>query len=154
MKHPHRLTAATALFATLAALTTGCASITDGTSQTVVFHLSPKEARCVVSREGSQLGTVSGKQNTITLDKGAKDVLVQCSAPGYESTTQRLVSKTQTSGVVGGFFLDLGITDMITGAMWKYPNEITITLEQSVAEQAPEPAPARPLPRRGAARAG
>ena len=119
-----------ALAATLAALS-GCASVTDGTTQTVVFQLSPKETRCVVSREGAQLGTVSGKQNTITLSKGAKDVLVQCSAPGHDDLTQRLISKTQTSGVVGGFFLDLGITDMVTGAMWKYPNEISIVLEKS-----------------------
>jgi len=119
-----------ALAATLAALS-GCASVTDGTTQTVVFQLSPKETRCVVAREGAQLGTVSGKQNTITLSKGAKDILVQCSAPGYDDTTQRLISKTQTSGVVGGFFLDLGITDMMTGAMWKYPNEISIVLEKS-----------------------
>jgi len=106
-----------------------------------VFQLTPKETRCTVSREGSQLGTVSGKQNTITLNKGAKDVLVACSAPGYEDTTQRLISKTQTSGVVGGFFLDLGITDMITGAMWKYPNEISIVLEKSETAQSVSKAP-------------
>jgi len=93
-----------ALAATLAALS-GCASVTDGTTQTVVFQLSPKETRCVVAREGAQLGN--------------------------DDTTQRLISKTQTSGVVGGFFLDLGITDMMTGAMWKYPNEISIVLEKS-----------------------
>jgi hypothetical protein len=28
-------------------------------------------------------------------------VLVNCSAPGHEDVTQRLISKTQTSGVVG-----------------------------------------------------
>jgi hypothetical protein len=110
---------------------TGCASITDGTTQTVVFHLTPSEARCTVSREGTQLGSINGKQNTITISKGAKDVLVSCSAKGYEDSTQRLISKTQTSGVVGGFFLDLGITDMVTGAMWKYPNDITIVLDKS-----------------------
>lgn len=119
------------LAAACAVVLSGCASITDGTSQTVVFQLTPKETRCVVSREGSQLGTVNGRQNTLTIDKGAKDVLVSCSAEGYEDQTQRLVSKTQTSGVVGGFFLDLGITDMITGAMWKYPNQISIVLEKS-----------------------
>jgi hypothetical protein len=114
-----------------ASLLSACASITDGTTQTVVFHLTPTDARCVVSRDGEQLGTVNGKQNTITIGKGAKDVLVNCSAEGYENATHRLISKTQTSGVVGGFFIDLGITDMITGAMWKYPNDISIVLEKS-----------------------
>lgn len=124
------------LIATLAtlsatALLSGCASISDGTTQTVVFNLSPKETRCVVSRDGTSLGTINGRQNTLTIGKGAKDVLVNCSAEGHEDATHRLVSKTQTSGVVGGFFLDLGITDMITGAMWKYPNDISIVLEKS-----------------------
>jgi hypothetical protein len=114
-----------------AVLLSGCASISDGTTQTVVFQLTPKETRCVVARDGTQLGTVTGRQNSLTIGKGAKDVVVQCSAEGYEDVTHRLVSKTQTSGVVGGFFLDLGITDMITGAMWKYPNDISIVLEKS-----------------------
>lgn len=122
--------ATAAVFATLG----GCASVTDGTSQTVVFNLTPKEARCTVMRDGEKLGTVSGKQNTMTISKGAKDIVVTCAAEGYEDATHRLISKTQTSGVVGGFFLDLGITDMITGAMWKYPNDITIVLEKSAAE--------------------
>jgi len=36
--------------------------------------------------------------------------------------------------VVGGAFLDLGITDMVTGAMWLYPNTTTITLEKEGSE--------------------
>ena len=118
-------------FVILSALFSGCASITDGTSQTIAFNLSPKETRCVVSREGTSLGTINGRQNTLTVGKGARDLVVQCSAEGHEDVTHRLVSKTQTSGVVGGFFLDLGITDMITGAMWKYPNDISIVLQKS-----------------------
>jgi hypothetical protein len=124
--HATRLITPALVLATLS----GCASITDGTTQTVVFNLTPKEARCVVMRDGTQLGTVNGRQNTITISKGAKDVVVNCHADGYEDATHRLISKTQTSGVVGGFFLDLGITDMITGAMWKYPNDISIVLEK------------------------
>lgn len=142
MRPLHALTPVTALFAVLS----GCASISDGTTQTVVFNLTPKEARCLVSREGSPLGSVNGRQNTLTLDKGAKDVIVQCSADGHEPVTHRLISKTQTSGVVGGFFLDLGITDMITGAMWKYPNEISIVLEPAAAATPPTSPVATPAP--------
>jgi hypothetical protein len=42
----------------------------------------------------------------------------------------RLVSSAETAGVVGGAFLDLGITDLITGAMWAYPNTTTVSLEK------------------------
>jgi hypothetical protein len=108
----------------------GCASITDGTSQTLIFNLTPTDTICQATRDGAELGSVTGKQNTLTVSKGAKDIIVSCKATGYVSKTQRLVSSTQTSGVVGGAFLDLGITDMITGAMWKYPTDISIVLEK------------------------
>lgn len=108
----------------------GCASITDGTSQTLIFNLTPTDTICQVTRDGAELGSVTGKQNTLTVSKGAKDIIVSCKAAGYVAKTQRLVSSTQTSGVVGGAFLDLGITDMITGAMWKYPTDISIVLEK------------------------
>jgi hypothetical protein len=109
---------------------TGCASITDGTSQTLIFNLTPSEVICHVTRDGAELGSVTGRQNTLTVSKSAKDVIVSCKANGYVPKTQRLVSSTQTSGVVGGVFLDLGITDMITGAMWKYPADVSIVLEK------------------------
>lgn len=113
-----------------AALSGGCASITDGTSQTIIFNLDPREARCVATREGETLGTVSGRINTLTVGKGARDIVVDCQAEGYRQQTQRLVSKTQAAGVVGGIFLDLGIVDMMTGAMWKYPTDVSISLEK------------------------
>jgi len=108
----------------------GCASITDGTTQTLIFALSPGDATCQVSREGTELGSVTGKQNTLTVSKSSKDIIINCKAQGFVPKTQRLVSSTQTSGVVGGVFLDLGITDMITGAMWKYPNDVSIVMEK------------------------
>jgi hypothetical protein len=40
-----------------------------------------------------------------------------------------MVSKTQAAGVVGGVFLDLGIVDMMTGAMWAYENQANVVLE-------------------------
>ena len=109
----------------------GCASITQGTSQTIIFNLEPKETVCVVSRDGDgQLGTVTTKNNTVTVSKDKDDILVSCKAPGHKSSTVRLVSSTQTAGVVGGVFLDLGIVDMATGAMWKYPESTNIALER------------------------
>jgi hypothetical protein len=114
-----------------AALTlSGCASITDGTSQTIIFAITPADSVCQVSRDGTELGSVSGKQNTLTVSKGAKDILINCRAQGFKPKTQRLVSSTQTAGVVGGIFLDLGVVDMLTGAMWKYPNDVSIVLDK------------------------
>ncbi len=112
----------------------GCASITQGTSQTIIFNLEPKETVCVVSRDGEgQLATITTTNNTVSVSKDKDDILVACKAPGYKPSTIRLVSSTQTAGVVGGVFLDLGIVDMMTGAMWKYPESTNIALERDEA---------------------
>jgi len=118
---------------------TGCASIQDGTEQTIVVNLKPREARCSVMRNDVELGTITGSSPTITMSKGARDVLFNCSAPGHEPKTARLVSSTQANGMVSFFLLDLGITDMITGAMWKYPSNTNIILEPIGGDAAAAP---------------
>jgi hypothetical protein len=127
---------------------TGCASITDGTSQALIFRLDPREARCTLTREGTELGSVSGRQSTISVGKSSRDIVADCKADGYIPKTMRLVSSTQAAGVAGGFFLDLGITDMITGAMWKYQNEVSVILEREpVTPGQASASPAAPMTR-------
>jgi hypothetical protein len=130
----------------LAALA-GCASITDGTTQTLIIPVQPREARCSVMRNDVELGTITGSQQTITISKGARDVLVTCNAPGYLQKVSRLVSSTQTEGMMSFLFLDLGITDMVTGAMWKYPQSTSIMLERDPSTSSPVvPAPVAAAP--------
>jgi hypothetical protein len=129
---------ATAAVGTLA----GCASITDGTTQTLIIPVQPREARCTVMRNDVELGTITGSQQTITISKGARDVLVTCNAPGYLQKVSRLVSTTQTEGMMSFLFLDLGITDMVTGAMWKYPQSTSIILERDPSSAVAVTAPA------------
>jgi len=119
-------------------LLSGCASITQGTSQVISFSFDPPEARCTASR-GSDgvLGTVSQNMPTLSVSKGASDIVLACSAPGYKPSSIRMVSKTQASGVVGGFFLDLGIVDMMTGAMWAYENQVNVSLEPDESSRRP-----------------
>jgi len=104
----------------------GCASITQGTSQVISFSLDPQEANCsIINKDGATLGTISGRNNFLQVSKGAGDLIANCSAEGYQMKTPRIVSSTQTAGVLG-VAIDLGITDMITGAMWKYPDHVSI----------------------------
>ena len=95
-----------------------------------MFTIEPAQARCSLTRDGDgELGTVSGTRNTITVSKDKDDIVIACHAEGYEPKTMRLVSDAQAAGIVGGAFLDLGITDLITGAMWKYPGEVSIVMD-------------------------
>jgi hypothetical protein len=123
-------------FAAIAAtlLVTGCASITQGTSQAIAFNIEPDTTTCVVTREGDgEIGSLSPRNSTLSVSKDKDDILVKCNAPGYRQKVTRLTSSTQAAGVIGGAFLDLGIVDMMTGAMWKYPSDVSITLERTEA---------------------
>lgn len=54
-------------------------------------------------------------------------MIVVCNAPGYGQSTTKVVSGVTGAGVTG-VLLDFGITDMITGAMYRYPEDVTISL--------------------------
>ncbi len=119
------------LITLLLPLFSGCASITKGTSQTLIFNLVPPETRCTLDRTGDdQIGSITAKNNTIVVSKDKDDITVKCNADGYKQTTLNIKSSTEAAGVVGGVFLDLGITDMVTGAMWAYPSTTSISLEK------------------------
>jgi len=118
-------------FAAVAVTLAGCASITKGTQQTLIFNLEPEQTRCVLTRDGDgEIGSITTKNSTLTVGKDKDDIIVKCNADGYQQKVIRLTSSAETAGVVG-VALDLGITDMITGAMWSYPNQTNIALEKS-----------------------
>ncbi len=108
----------------------GCASITKGTSQTIIFNLDPQTASCKFTRDGDgEIGSISGSNNTLKVSKDKDDIVATCVAPGYKQKVMRIVSKAQTEGVVGTV-IDLGITDLVTGAMWAYPSDVSITMDK------------------------
>lgn len=118
--------------ATIAAVASlsGCATITQGTQQAISFKLEPKEAICDIMRVGDgKLGRVNGTSNTIFVGKDKDDIVVTCNAEGYEQSTTKVVSGATGAGVTG-VLIDFGITDMITGAMYRYPEEVTIVLQK------------------------
>ena len=116
---------------TIPLLTVGCASITQGTTQTITFNLERKEVICQITRDGDGvLGNVTYNNPSITVGKDKDDIVVSCKAAGYKPKVIKMVSSVQTAGVAGGLFLDLGITDMITGAMYKYQDSVTVALDK------------------------
>ena len=127
-------------FGAVVILAAGCASITQGTSQVLSFKIDPKEAVCVLTRvDDGELGSITGTSNTIQVSKDKDDIIVQCKAPGYQDKTTQIVSKTTTAGVTG-VLLDFGITDMITGAMYAYPADVSIVMEKEGSPSSIAPA--------------
>ena len=112
----------------LVSLLPACATITQGTQQAISFRLEPKDTICEVSRVGDgKLGRISSTSTTLYVGKDKDDILVVCNAPGFEQSTTKVVSGATGAGVTG-VLLDFGITDMITGAMYRYPEDVTISL--------------------------
>jgi hypothetical protein len=129
MKSLNRLTILTFVLSSV-----GCATVTQGTQQAITFKIEPKTTVCEVSRIGDgKIGRISSSSNTIHVGKDKDDIVVICTAPGYEQSTTRVVSGATGAGVTG-VLLDFGITDMITGAMYRYPEEVTISLSPLPAE--------------------
>ena len=113
------------------AILSGCASITQGTSQTLMFNIEPKETRCVVTRvDDGQIGVVSSSQTTLVVTKDKDDIIVNCRADKHKPYTLKIASAASGAAIGGGIFIDLGITDLITGAFWKYPEFHNISLEK------------------------
>ncbi|MCQ8895871.1 hypothetical protein NQT62_05390 [Limnobacter humi] len=118
--------AAVLLFATAA-----CATITQGTKQTLIFKMDPDNTVCSLTRvDDGELGTVSKQNNSIVVSKDKDDIIALCTAPGYDSQTIKVVSHASSAGVASGI-LDLGITDLATGAMFVYPDEIRVNLNKA-----------------------
>ena len=65
----------------------------------------------------------------MTVSKDKDDIVVSCKAEGYKPKAVKIVSSASAAGVTG-VLLDFGITDMITGAMYKYPDSHNIALEK------------------------
>ena len=123
---------------TLSAFTlvlTGCASITQGTNQVISFSIDPTEAKCsIVGSDGATMGSVTGRSNLFQVSKSKNDLVVNCQADGHEQKTTRIVSSTQAAGVIG-VVIDFGIVDMLTGAMWKYPDHVSIAMDKTAKKQ-------------------
>jgi hypothetical protein len=106
----------------------GCATIVEGTSQSIMVDLSPQEATCVAFRDGTQIASVGGTNRTMNVQKSRHDIILRCSAPGHQTADSKVESSASGWGVVGAVTLDFGVVDYATGALNKYPNSVTVAL--------------------------
>lgn len=107
---------------------TGCASIVEGTNQTILVNMQPESSQCVATRQGSQVGVVSASARQLPVSKSRHDLWLRCTADGYEPSEIKVESSASGWGVAGGVAFDLGITDYMTGALNKYPESVTVAL--------------------------
>jgi hypothetical protein len=123
----------------------GCATITEGTTQSILVEVSPDTGTCVLSRKGETIGASTPGQRVVTVSKESADIRFQCSAEGYQPKDDVLSSSLSAATVASFFLLDFGIVDAATGAWKKYPERITIVL-QPLPKPIPAPSPTSKKP--------
>ena len=120
--------------AVLCAALPGCASIVEGTTQSIAVTTSPVDgAKCVLtSSEGTYYVTTPGNA---TVHKTKNDLAVQCDHDGYAHAAQTLPSHFNgaTAGnILAGGIIGIGI-DAATGANYNYPDSVNVPLSPAVS---------------------
>ena len=123
---------------------TGCATIMEGSGQSVSISTSPAGALCDVDRAGVHLGTVATTPGSLRLDKSKNDITVSCTKDGYQpasvSESPKFVGTTFGNVLIGGL---VGVVvDAASGANFAYPTEVRLELAPAV----PAPAPIAQIP--------
>src|SRR6185503_14258047 len=100
----------------------GCATIVEGTSQTVAIATQPPGASCTVSRQGAQISAVLSTPGSVKIDKSKNDITVTCSKEGFETTSVNYASSfngaTFGNIILGGAVG--AVVDASTGANYNY----------------------------------
>ena len=114
------------VIASLAAALSGCASIVEGTTQSLAIATSPPGADCVGTRQGERLFAVrSGDQ--VIVSKSRHPIVIRCTSGQLAGDT--VVESRVTTMGAAGVALDFGLTDYATGALNAYPAAVTIPLK-------------------------
>lgn len=107
-----------------------CASVVEGTDQTVTVKTIPSGANCELSRDGETIGVVNPTPGSVLIDKSKDAVAVNCTKDGHDDGTETMASSFQgmTFGniLIGGI-IGVGI-DAASGAMHYYPDSIEVFL--------------------------
>jgi hypothetical protein len=139
----------------LGLMTSGCATVFEGTSQEITITTNPPGASCVFDRQGKEVGAIGNTPGTANIRKSKYDITIRCEKPGYQ-TAEYLNHSGTTATIAANVAADLlltgglsSIVDSSTGADNKYDSAVNLTLIPNSmvppADAAPAPA-AAPAP--------
>lgn len=107
-----------------------CATVVEGTTDTVTLVTEPAGARCAVAREGVELGQVSPTPGPLSVSKSRNPLTVSCDKADH-LTTARTVESEFTGTTFGNLLLGgvIGaVADAASGANNRYPQTVSLTL--------------------------
>ena len=113
------------------ALLPACATITQGSTDTVTIDTRPPGASCEIKQDGQVIAFINPTPGSMVVPKSKNDIAVLCQRDGYESAAGAMAS--EFAGMTFGNILFGGVigvaVDAASGAMNQYPPLITLTLQ-------------------------
>ena len=113
-----------------ALLTSGCATISKGSSQEFTVRTDPPGATCELSRKNISIGVVDSTPGTIQLGKDMSPLEIVCRKSGYLDGSEKVAPHLQQAyfnnfyfGGIVGMVVDAG-----SGAAVEYQSEIHLRL--------------------------
>ncbi len=124
-----RLIAVTTL-AAAAVLSSGCATVTTGTTQSVsvITEKDVEGARCELRDSQNRRWSIPDSPGTVEVRKGDGPMTIRCKKSGFETAT-RVVEEVLVGATLGNVILGGGIgvvIDAVSGAAQQYPEQIVI----------------------------
>lgn len=114
----------------LCGLSTGCATITGGTSQTIAVVTTPSGADCQFTRDGKLVGRINPTPGVMPVSKATGNIGVSCVKDGFEPTVGSVSSEFQAAtfgNILLGGIIGVAV-DAASGAMNKYPEQVSFVL--------------------------
>lgn len=114
-------------------LLTSCASVVNGTHQTISVLTSPeKEAQCTLTNNKGKW-YLNKTPGSVVVHRSYNDLVVSCEKQGYATSIMQVKSKTKGAAfgnILLGGAIGAGV-DMANGAAYEYPLEIKVPLKPS-----------------------
>jgi hypothetical protein len=117
-------------------LSTGCASIVNGSSQTtnIDTHGKGKDGDVVCKVTNCKGSWMAVPNTSITVRRAGCDMQISCeNEETGETGTATLVSEYKARFILPNILIDYGIisipTDLITGAVYKYPETVCVDMD-------------------------
>ncbi len=107
-----------------------CATLVEGTDQTVTVLTEPPNAVCTLSQDGATVAVVNPTPGTVSVEKSKDNIGIICEKDGYFNGAAALSSDFQAmtlGNILIGGFIGLAV-DASSGAMNEYPASVTIVL--------------------------
>ncbi len=132
----------------LVALLPACATVVEGTSDTVTLSTTPAGATCTVDRNGERVAAVAATPGSVRISKSRHDLNVTCTKEGYQLATTAASSRFTGStfgNVIAGGVIGV-VVDAASGANNRYPSDVRIELAENPAPPPPPPVAQVPAP--------